>query len=152
MKQLLTLLAAVAIVAAGCASGDGEFESVADTPENRAVAAERYEAAMPVEVLLEELVYSMVGRVAEDQRDAFLAHMAEAVDVEGMREVTHEVMVRHFTADELNAQAAFYESEEGKSVAIKSRAYMAELMPRFQSELVRAASEWMAAEGGQAAP
>jgi len=141
VKKLLAVFAVLAVLAAGCGSS-GEFEHVADTPENRAIAAERYEAAMPVEMLLEELVYSMSDQLPPEHRESFLDHMVLSVDVEGMRDITHEAMVRHFTADELNAQAVFYESAEGKSVSMKSREYMSDLMPKLQNALAAVAQQW----------
>jgi hypothetical protein len=49
-----------------------------------------------------------------------------------------DAMIKHFTTDELKALADFYGSPVGKSVMQKFGAYMAELMPTMQAEIVKA--------------
>ena len=143
MARMLTVgLVALAVLVAGCGS-DGTFERVDDTPENRAAAAERLEATMPVTVLIEDMVYDMSRHVADEKQDDFLDYMANAIDYAAMRDITLEAMTRHYTANELNAQAAFYESPEGRAVYEKSRGYMADLMPRIHARLAEKANAWM---------
>jgi hypothetical protein len=47
-------------------------------------------------------------------------------------------MVKHFTTEELKALADFYGSPVGKSAMQKFGAYMADLMPIIQAEMMKA--------------
>ncbi len=50
-------------------------------------------------------------------------------------------MIKHFTADELNALADFYGSKHGASVMKKFGIYMADVLPSIQAEVQRALQE-----------
>ena len=50
-------------------------------------------------------------------------------------------MVKHFTADELNAMADFYSSKHGASAMSKFGIYMADVMPILMQEIQRAVRE-----------
>ena len=47
-------------------------------------------------------------------------------------------LIKHFTADELKALADFYGSPVGKSAMKKFGAYMADVMPAIQTEMMKA--------------
>jgi len=47
-------------------------------------------------------------------------------------------MVKNFTTDELKALADFYGSSVGKSAMQKFGAYMADIMPAMQAEIIKA--------------
>jgi hypothetical protein len=47
-------------------------------------------------------------------------------------------MVKHFSAEELKALADFYGSPVGKSAMSKFGAYMADVMPAIQAEMIKA--------------
>jgi hypothetical protein len=49
-----------------------------------------------------------------------------------------DAMVKHFTTEELKALADFYGSPVGKSAMQKFGAYMADLMPTMQAEIMKA--------------
>jgi hypothetical protein len=49
------------------------------------------------------------------------------------------LLVKHFTPDELKAQAVFYGSPLGKSVMSKSAAFSADMMPTMLAAIMRAA-------------
>ena len=49
-----------------------------------------------------------------------------------------DAMVKHFTTEELKALADFYGSPVGESAMQKFGAYMADLMPILQAEILKA--------------
>jgi hypothetical protein len=49
-----------------------------------------------------------------------------------------DAMVKHFTSEELKALADFYGSPVGKSAMQKFGAYMSDLMPTIQAEMMKA--------------
>ena len=69
-----------------------------------------------------------------EDREAFLDFMKKAFRVEVIKESMLLAMVKHFTADELNALADFYSTPEGQAVLRKMGSYMGDLMPIIQAE------------------
>ena len=72
--------------------------------------------------------------------------MTKGLDMESLRKTMVEAMVQHFTADELTALADFYGSPIGKSAMKKFGPYMAEVMPKFQADLMKAFTQFMQEE------
>jgi hypothetical protein len=114
--------------------------SQADLASRRA-AAERYEATMPMAKMMEESIQQMALSLPKDQRSMFIAQMAQVVDRRQLRTIALDKMTNVFSADELNALAAFYGSSVGQSIVTKFPVYMAEIMPAIQLELARAVRE-----------
>ncbi len=109
-----------------------------DSPELRAKAAERYLKSVPMATMLDDAFASVAQQMPADQREKFLKDMRSIVRVEFLEAVSKEKMVKVFTAEELNAIAAFYESKEGASAMKKFGVYMAEIMPVMQKEMIQA--------------
>lgn len=109
-----------------------------DTPETRAVEADRYLAVMPPVELFEDMTDQMAASLPEDQRREFEDLMTRHLDIPALEKAMREALIRHFTADELKALADFYGSEVGKSAMAKFGVYMAELMPVIQTEIMKA--------------
>lgn len=110
---------------------------IEDTPANREAAAKRYLAAVPVKSLFNDLGEQMARTAPPDQREMILKVFTQYIDADAMTKCMLEVMVRHFTADELQAMAQFYGSDVGKSVMKKFGAYMADAMPFIQAEMMK---------------
>ena len=90
-----------------------------DSREGRALAAERYLNAVP-----------------EALREGFVNQMRMVVRADLLEEATRASLIRHFTVDELNAMAEFYSSPHGASAMRKFGAYMADVMPAVQEEVI----------------
>ncbi len=84
-----------------------------DTPENRNAAVERYLTAVPPENLVADSIQQVSLQVPEPRREEFIRMMQELVRPAEIRRISREVMVKHFTAQELDALAKFFSSPEG---------------------------------------
>ena len=107
-----------------------------DTKEARIQAAERYLAAVPISQLLEDTFREMSKSLPEAIREGFIAQMRIFVRADILEAATRVSLVRHFTVDELNAMTEFYSSPHGASAMRKFGAYMADVMPAVQEEMI----------------
>ena len=107
-----------------------------DTKEARIQAAERYLAAVPISQLLEDTFREMSKSLPEAIREGFIAQMRIVVRADILEAATRASLVRHFTVDELNAMTEFYSSPHGASAMRKFGAYMADVMPAVQEEVI----------------
>ena len=107
-----------------------------DTKETRIQAAERYLAAVPISQLLEDTFREMSKSLPEAIREGFIAQMRIVVRADILEAATRASLVRHFTVDELNAMTEFYSSPHGASAMRKFGAYMADVMPAVQEEMI----------------
>ena len=63
--------------------------------------------------------------------------MTSQLDVPAITKAMTDAMVKHFTSEELKALADFYGSPVGKSAKQKFGAYMSDLMPTIQAEMMK---------------
>src|SRR5262244_3667918 len=117
------------------------FSAPADTPETRRKEAERYLQVSPPKALFEDMADKMAANLPADQRDQFKKLMTTQVDIAALSKAMTDAMVKNFTTDELKALADFYGSPVGKSAMQKFGAYMADIMPVMQAEIVKAAAK-----------
>jgi len=115
--------------------------SAPDTPETRRKEAERYLQVSPPKALFEDMADKMAANIPADQRDQFKKLMTTEVDIAALSKAMIDAMVKNFTTDELKALADFYGSPVGKSAMKKFGAYMADVMPVVQAEIMKAASK-----------
>jgi hypothetical protein len=115
--------------------------SAADTPETRRKEAERYLQVSPPKALFEDMADKMAETVPADQREQFKKVMTTQVDIAALSKAMVDAMVKNFTTDELKALADFYGSPVGKSAMQKFGAYMADIMPVVQAEIMKAAGK-----------
>ena len=132
MKQKLVLLLALTLSAWSPAF------SATDTPETRRSEAERYLQVSPPKALFEDMAEKMATNLPPDQREQFKRMMTADLDIAALSKAMTDAMVKHFTTDELKALADFYGSPVGKSAMQKFGAYMADLMPALQAEIIKA--------------
>ena len=111
-----------------------------DTPETRRREAERYLQVSPPKALFEDMADKMAANMPADQRDQFKKLMTTEVDISALSKAMVDAMVKNFTTEELKALADFYGSPVGKSAMQKFGAYMADIMPVAQAEIMKAAS------------
>jgi hypothetical protein len=120
-----------------------------DTPANRGKQAERYLVAMPVKEMMSDMAAQVSKNLPAEQQPAFKDLLTKHLDVVALEKAMRKSLVKHFTADELRALADFYSSPVGKSAMKKFGAYMADVMPAVQVEMMkaRAKANRQAAEG-----
>jgi hypothetical protein len=80
----------------------------------------------------------MSANMPPDQRAQFKAAMTSQLDVPAITKAMTDAMVKHFTSEELKALADFYGFPVGKSAMQKFGAYMSDLMPTIQAEMMKA--------------
>jgi hypothetical protein len=112
-----------------------------DTPETRRREAERYLQATPPKALFEDMADKMAANLPPAERDKFKQMLTSQLDIQALTKAMTDAMIKHFTTDELKALADFYGSPVGKSAMQKFGAYMADLMPAMQAEIVKAQSK-----------
>jgi len=112
--------------------------SATDTPETRRREAERYVQVIPPKALFEDMADKMAANLPPDQREKFKHTMTADLDIAALTKAMTDAMVKHFTTDELKALADFYGSPVGKSAMQKFGAYMADVMPAMQAEMLKA--------------
>jgi hypothetical protein len=115
--------------------------SAPDTPETRRKEAERYLQVSPPKALFEDMADKMAANLPADQREQFKKLMTTQVDIAALSKAMIDAMVKNFTTEELKALADFYGSPVGKSAMQKFGAYMADIMPVVQSEIMKAAAK-----------
>ena len=115
--------------------------SAADTPETRRKEAERYLQVSPPKALFEDMADKMAANLPADQREQFKKIMTTQVDIAALSKAMIDAMVKNFTTEELKALADFYGSPVGKSAMQKLGAYMADIMPVVQAEIMKAAAK-----------
>ena len=115
--------------------------SAPDTPETRRKEAERYLQVSPPKALFEDMADKMAANIPADQREQFKKVMTTQVDIAALSKAMVDAMVKNFTTDELKALADFYGSPVGKSAMQKFGAYMADIMPVVQAEIIKAAGK-----------
>lgn len=109
-----------------------------DTSLNRLAQAERYLEITPPKDMFQDVAEQVAMNFDPSQRQAFKELITKHLDIEALTKTMQDAMVIHFTADELKALADFYGSPAGKSSMKKFGAYMADVMPSVQAEVVKA--------------
>jgi len=131
-KHTFTLTAFTLFISCAVALG------APDTPETRRHEAERYLQATPPKALFEDMADKISANLPPDQRDKFKQLMTSQLDIAALTKAMIDSMVKHFTTEELKALADFYGSPVGKSAMQKFGAYMADIMPTMEAEIMKA--------------
>ena len=129
----VTTMTVLALAVASAAAAQS-----ADTTVARRAAAQRYVSTIPSGSVFDEMITTLAQQVPSNRRDEFVTLMRKLVPVDAMQAVTIETMSRHFTVDEIDAMTRFQGSPEGRAIMGKLGAYMGELMPQVQREVLRA--------------
>jgi hypothetical protein len=109
-----------------------------DTSETRRLEAERYLQATPPKAMFEDMADKMAANLPPAEREKFKQTLTSQLDVPALTKAMTDAMVKNFTTEELKALADFYGSPVGKSAMQKFGAYMADLMPTMQAEIMKA--------------
>jgi hypothetical protein len=129
-RASIILLALVVSTPAGAQSSD--------TTAARHVAAQRYVSAVPIEPVLDDMIATLSKQIPSDRREEFVTRVRKLVPVDAIQAQTIEALSRHFTVDEIDALTRFWGSPEGRAIMGKMGAYMGEVMPQIQREMLRA--------------
>ncbi len=130
--RLASSLLAVCLSLAACDRNGGP-----DNPDTRRLAALRYQQAFPMEQMMDELTTQISMQAPPEAREDVKKMMSEGIDFKRVRDVSMEIMIKHFSAAEITALTDFYSSPEGQAVMKKMPTYTAELMPIIQQEVMR---------------
>ncbi len=133
MRHLLALsmvLVTLALYAVPALAGD--------TPEERTAAAREYLKAVPVNSMVQDLTSEMMKAVPPEQKSDVEALLKKALDPKFLESLTIETMPKHFTTKEIKAMTTFYGTPEGASIMKKFGAYMADIMPAIQTQVIEA--------------
>src|SRR5713101_9801127 len=131
----------IIVVAVTLLTSSAFIFSAPDTPETRRREAERYLQVSPPKALFEDMADKMAANLPPDQREQFKKVMTTQVDIAALSKAMTDAMVKNFTTEELKALADFYGSPVGKSAMQKFGAYMADIMPAVQAEIIKASAK-----------
>lgn len=157
MKSLLLLLLVMALVAA-CSEQKAPAKPavapgpVADNEENRLAAAKQHLEVVPPQELLSEMSEKVVKMLPEKSQKVFLEVMHGKPLQEATYRISLNALVKHFTVNEIKALTAFYGSPEGKAIRKKFPAYMADVMPQINQEVIAALQKAKQEEQGAQEP
>ena len=135
--QSVAMQKQIFVVLALCASSTFVL-GAADTPETRRHEADRYLQATPPKAMFEDMADKMAVNLPAADRDKFKQLLTSQLDIVALTKAMTDAMVKHFTTDELKALADFYGSPVGKSAMQKFGAYMADIMPTMEAEIMKA--------------
>jgi len=133
MKILRITVVLLALTGSAFAS-----DVLSDTPENRAKVVDEYLRAIPVKDLLDDMTEKLAATVPENNREAFRSMLTKHFDLDALVAAEKQSLAKIFTVGELRATIAYQSTPEGKSSMKKMGAYIADLMPVVQAELVKA--------------
>ena len=111
---------------------------IPDTHGNRLAAARSYLEVVSMKDMMRDMIAESAKNLPENIRPSYVQYMTKAVRVEVLESTALASMAQHFTVRELKALAAFYGSPVGRSGMKKFGAYMADVMPAIQQEMLRA--------------
>ena len=128
MRRWLVLACVLALLA-GTAKAADEPDPVKD-------AALRYYEAMGYDAIMQEALNLMATQVPEEYREDFKVHFGAYV-IDEYKPAMADFLVQHFTAEELQAMAEFYESAVGRSIAGKMVPFTLDNMQFNEQQVMR---------------
>jgi hypothetical protein len=92
-------------------------------------AAYRYAAITKIEAIVRSSAIKIVTTLPEENRGDFIAYISNEINYKELEKSYINLLVKHFTTDELNSLSDYYSSQHGKSVMNKMGGFMTELQP-----------------------
>lgn len=132
--MIRTILIAVLILAVSAPSA----LALRDSARNRQKQADRYVKVVSIRDMMRDATEEMAEQLPEKDREVFRNIMNRHLDIKGLENSVKQLMVKHFTADEIKALTDFYGSRAGMSVMKKFGKYSAETIPLVQDAVVKA--------------
>ena len=90
--------------------------------------------------VVDKLADSKAAAQSETDKSAFRAFVQREVRWSSLEETISGALVKNFTAEEIRALTEYQSSPAGKAFSEKYPAYLAEVGPRLQAEILRALS------------
>ena len=141
----LALAVLVASVWACTTQPPPNVRPIKDTTQNRIAEANRYLSVMPPKDMMIEMTRKMSLQMPVEERQLFIDLMTKHMDLDKLTSIIRDTMVRHFTAEELQALANFYSSPIGRSAMKKfgqmGADYMSQIQPLMIDALQKARAE-----------
>jgi hypothetical protein len=116
--------------------------SAEDDYKARVAAAKRYAKVWNMSKMVHDTIAQTANPLPDEIKAKFVYFMERNIDIEKLEKITLDTMVKHFTADELNALADFYGSPVGKSILEKFTPFMADAQIPLMQEIFRVMKEW----------
>ena len=88
--------------------------------------------------MLNDTIAAISKKIPETKKAEFIAFMKKVIDINKLENFNLDMLVKHFTAQELNALANFYGSPVGRSIMGKLGRYMGDIQPIIQREISQA--------------
>ena len=88
--------------------------------------------------MVNDLTSEMLKTVPPEQRPDVDAVLKKALDAKFLEKLTLDSMPKHFSEKEIRAMSKFYGTPEGASIMKKFGAYMADIMPAIQNQVIEA--------------
>jgi hypothetical protein len=121
----------------------GNTQSGAEDDQNtRLAAAKRYARVYNMPKMIHDSIGQIANSFPEETRPKIIYFMERNIDVDKLEKITLDIMVKHFTAEELNALADFYGSPVGQSILEKFTPFMADIQIPLMHEIFRLMQEW----------
>jgi hypothetical protein len=133
-----TIVLGLLVLLVSSFSGAAFAADIPDTHGNRLAAARSYLEVVSMKDMMRDMVAESAKNLPENVRPSYVQYMTKAIRVEVLESTALASMAQHFTVKELKALATFYGSPEGRSAMKKFGAYMADVMPVIQQEMLRA--------------
>lgn len=108
-----------------------------DNLEARLKAARDYERTYPASQMMDEMIAELKKNPAISGNPELIDQIVNSVDEKAITEQVVQAMAKHFSLAELQALSAFYETDEGQSILKKMPAYMADIAPLIQQEVLK---------------
>ena len=137
-KQLIGLFCSAIMLITATASFGAD---PTDTVEKRTAAVKEYLKVVPPENMVKDLISEMMKTVPADQKAVMEKTFKQALDPKFFYQLTLDAMPKHFTTGEIQALTKFYSNPDGASIMKKFGAYMADIMPAIQSQVISALQE-----------
>ena len=118
-----------------------QFLAPKDIPENRKAAAERYQAVEKLEERFAESVRAQAEEMPTGLHEMFFTRITQNIRIEKLKSIQLELLVKHFTAQELDLLKSFYETPEGVALQKKITQLEDEFRPQVEVEALHALQE-----------
>lgn len=117
---------------------DAFAADIPDSHGTRLAAAQHYLEIVSMKDMVRDMISESAKNLPENVQLSLAQLMTKVIRVDVMERTALASMAQHFTVKEINALADFYGSPEGRSAMKKFGAYMADVMPVIQQEMLRA--------------
>jgi hypothetical protein len=134
----LALALLVASVLACATHPPPDARPIEDTTQNRAAEADRYLSAMPPRDMMIDLVQKMSVQMPVEERQLFIDLMTKHLDLDKFTSIIRDILVKNYTAEELQALANFYDSPIGRSAMKKAGQMWVDAWPRMELLMIDA--------------